>query len=146
MLKISVYDTQCGCKVMNYNLIPDLFEEKFISKWLFDVELFFRLKRKFGENNIRENCLEVALKNATFIYTKQLQENGNLNHSYKNGSSTINGFLEDYATVIEAYISLYEATANELWLQTAKQLTDYSLDHFFDLLLYVFPNFFYLVG
>jgi len=62
MLKISVYDTQCGCKVMNYNLIPDLFEEKFISKWLFDVELFFRLKRKFGENNIRENCLEVALK------------------------------------------------------------------------------------
>ena len=76
--------------------------------------------------------LEVALKNATFIYTKQLQENGSLNHSYKNGSSTINGFLEDYATVIEAYISLYEATSNELWLQTAKQLTDYSLSHFFD--------------
>ena len=76
--------------------------------------------------------LEVAIKNATFIYTKQLQESGNLNHSYKNGSSTINGFLEDYATVIDAYISLYEATVNEFWLQTAKQLTDYSLDHFFN--------------
>jgi len=76
--------------------------------------------------------LEVAIKNATFIYTKQLQESGNLNHSYKNGSSTINGFLEDYATVIDAYISLYEVTVNEFWLQTAKQLTDYSLDHFFN--------------
>ncbi len=76
--------------------------------------------------------LEVAIKNATFIYTKQLQESGNLNHSYKNGSSTINGFLEDYATVIDAYISLYEVTSNELWLTTAKKLTDYSLDHFFD--------------
>ena len=76
--------------------------------------------------------LEVAIKNATFIYTKQLQEKGNLNHSYKNGSSTINGFLEDYASVIDAYISLYEATSNEFWLNTAKQLTDYSLDHFFD--------------
>lgn len=76
--------------------------------------------------------LEIAIKNATFIYTKQLQENGNLNHNYKNGKSTINGYLEDYATVIEAYIALYEVTFNEVWLNTAKQLTDYTFDHFFD--------------
>lgn len=76
--------------------------------------------------------LETALKNATFIYTKQLQSSGSLNHNYKNGKSTINGYLEDYATVIDAYISLYEATLNELWLNTAKQLTDYTFDHFFD--------------
>lgn len=79
-----------------------------------------------------QHFLDIAIKNATFIYTKQLQENGNLNHSYKNGRSTINGYLEDYATVIDAYISLYEITLNELWLNTAKQLTDYSFDHFFD--------------
>jgi len=77
--------------------------------------------------------LEIAIKNATFIYTKQLQESGSLNHNYKNGKSTINGYLEDYATVIDAYISLYEATFNEMWLNTAKQLTDYTFDHFFDL-------------
>ena len=76
--------------------------------------------------------LEAAIKNAAFIYTKQLQEDGNLNHSYKNGKSTINGYLEDYATVIDAYISLYEATFNETWLSAAKQLTDYTFDHFFD--------------
>jgi hypothetical protein len=76
--------------------------------------------------------LQAAIKNATFIYTKQLQEDGNLNHSYKNGKSTINGYLEDYATVIDAYISLYEATFNETWLNMAKQLTDYTFDHFFD--------------
>lgn len=80
-----------------------------------------------------QHFLDVAIKNAKFIYSKQLQNNGNLNHSYKNGKSTINGYLEDYATVIEAYISLYEATFNETWLKTAKQLTDYSFDHFFDL-------------
>ncbi|MBG7630462.1 MAG: thioredoxin domain-containing protein, partial [Bacteroidetes bacterium] len=76
--------------------------------------------------------LEVALKNAQFINTKQLQESGNLNHTYKNGKSSINGYLEDYATVIDAYIVLYEATLNDLWLNTAKQLTDYTFDHFFD--------------
>ena len=76
--------------------------------------------------------LEVAIKNATFIYTKQLQENGNLNHNYKNEKSSINGYLEDYAAVIDAYIALYEATLNEVWLNTAKQLTDYTFDHFYD--------------
>ncbi|UMB52724.1 thioredoxin domain-containing protein [Lutibacter sp. A64] len=76
--------------------------------------------------------LEVAINNARFIYTKQIQEDGSLNHSYKNGKSIINGFLEDYGAVIEAYISLFEVTSNEFWLNVAKQLTDYSLDHFFD--------------
>ena len=75
--------------------------------------------------------LDIALKNATFIYTVQFQQNEYLNHSYKNGKSTINGYLEDYATVIEAFIALYEVTFNELWLQAAKQLTDYTFDHFF---------------
>jgi hypothetical protein len=76
--------------------------------------------------------LEIAIKNATFILSKQVQENGNLNHTYKNGKSSINGYLEDYATVINAFIALYEATLNEKWLANAKQLTDYTFDHFFD--------------
>ncbi|SFS65165.1 hypothetical protein SAMN04488006_2568 [Lutibacter maritimus] len=76
--------------------------------------------------------LEIAIKNATFILSKQVQENGNLNHTYKNGKSSINGYLEDYATVINAFIALYEATLNEKWLVNAKQLTDYTFDHFFD--------------
>ena len=79
-----------------------------------------------------KHFLEIAVKNATFILSKQLQENGNLNHSYKNGKSTINGYLEDYSTVIDAYISLYEVTLNEKWLSTAKQLTDYAFDHFYE--------------
>ncbi|MFZ3272862.1 MAG: hypothetical protein WA143_01160 [Lutibacter sp.] len=79
-----------------------------------------------------QRFLDAAIKNATFIYTKQLQEDRNLNHSYKNGKSTINGYLEDYATVIDAFIALYEVTFNELWLSAAKQLTDYVFDHFFD--------------
>lgn len=82
--------------------------------------------------------LELALKNAKFIYGKQLQINGYLNHNYKNNKSTINGYLEDYATVICAYISLYEVTLNEFWLKTAKQLTDYTFDHFFNVEISMF--------
>ena len=80
-----------------------------------------------------DHFLEVAIKNASFLYSKQLQSEGNLNRNFKNGKSTINGYLVDYATLIDAYIGLYEVTFNEFWLITAKQLTDYTFDHFFDL-------------
>jgi hypothetical protein len=80
----------------------------------------------------RPEYLEAALKNAKFISEKQLQKNGALYHTYKDGKSTINGYLEDYAAVIDAYITLYEVTLDEQWLNTAKKLSDYSFEHFFD--------------
>jgi uncharacterized protein YyaL (SSP411 family) len=76
--------------------------------------------------------LAVAEKNAHFIINKQLREDGGLNHSYKEGKSTINGYLEDYATTIAAFLDLYEVTLNETWLNTARDLANYSFDHFFD--------------
>ena len=76
--------------------------------------------------------LEIALQNADFILKKTWTSEGNLKHSYKDGKATINGFLEDYAHVIQAFISLYEVTFDEKWLQNAKQLTDYTFDNFYD--------------
>ena len=78
------------------------------------------------------NYLEIAIKNANFIIEKQWTAEGNLYHNYKNGKSTINGYLEDYCFVIDAFIALYEVTLDEKWLQNAKQLTDYCFDTFFD--------------
>lgn len=82
----------------------------------------------FGE----QRFLDAALKNAKFIFGKQLRSDGGLNHSYKNGVSSINGFLEDHAFAIEACIALYQATFDETWLQRGKQLTDYTIKHFND--------------
>ncbi len=79
-----------------------------------------------------EHFLKMALKNAYFISNKQMKEDGGLYRNYKKEKSNIEAYLEDYATVIDAYISLYEATFDENWLLSAKQLTDYCFDHFFD--------------
>ena len=76
--------------------------------------------------------LASAEKNAAFIIHNQLREDGGLNHNYKNGQSTINGYLEDYASSIDAFISLYENTLDDKWLITARNLTNYTFDHFFD--------------
>ncbi|MDG1730571.1 MAG: thioredoxin domain-containing protein [Algibacter sp.] len=79
-----------------------------------------------------DDYLASAEKNANFIINNQLREDGGLNHNYKNGTSSINGYLEDYATTIDAFITLYENTLNEKWLTTARDLANYTFDHFFD--------------
>ncbi len=84
--------------------------------------------RVFGN----DDYLAIAEKNANFIVNNQLREDGGLNHNYKNGKSSINGYLEDYAATIDAFITLYENTLDEKWLTTAKGLANYTFDHFFD--------------
>ncbi len=79
-----------------------------------------------------EEYLKKAIKNANFIINTQLQEEGNLLHSYKDGRSTINGYLEDYAFTIDAFIRLYEATFEEKWLTYSKNLVEYCKTHFYD--------------
>lgn len=76
--------------------------------------------------------LEAALKNAEFIRAKQQRSDGGLFHSYKKGKSTINGYLEDYAAVIDAFIALYEITLNQEYLLNADSFAKYAYDHFYD--------------
>ncbi len=61
-LKLGVYDTQCGCKIFDTKLSKDIFKEKFISKWLFDVELFHRIIKIYGVDRIKKIANEVPLK------------------------------------------------------------------------------------
>lgn len=82
----------------------------------------------FGEDKF----LKLATKNADLILGKQLDKNGQLNHSYKEGKSTINGYLEDYSFTIEALINLYQATLEEKWLNEANNLTTYTIKHFYN--------------
>ncbi len=76
--------------------------------------------------------LTVALNNAEFIIQNQMDKSGRLNRNYKDGKSSINAFLDDYALVIDAFIHLYQATFNEAWLQTSGKLLDYAIAHFFN--------------
>lgn len=82
----------------------------------------------FGE----EAFFKSALKNAHFIIENQLRTDGGLNHNYKNDTSNIDGYLEDYCFTIEAFIAMYEATLDEKWLNLSKQLMDYTISHFYD--------------
>ncbi len=79
-----------------------------------------------------KSYLELALKNADFILNNLIKKDGGLFHNHKNGKSSINGYLEDYASVIDGFIGLYETTFDETWLRRSKTLTEYCQAHFFD--------------
>lgn len=79
-----------------------------------------------------EHFLQLALKNAQFISAEMMSEKGHIFHNWKNGKATINGFLEDYALVMKAWLALFEITGDEKWYQQAVQLNEYVLSHFYD--------------
>ena len=62
ILGVSVYDTQCGCKIIDQKLVIQSFGEVFSSRWLFDVEIFLRLINLYGKDKFIEISKEVPLK------------------------------------------------------------------------------------
>jgi hypothetical protein len=76
--------------------------------------------------------LKAALKNAEFISKTMRKPDNRLDRNFKNGKTSINGFLDDYAFSIDAFISLYQSTFDEKWLYQAMDLNEYVIKHFFD--------------
>jgi uncharacterized protein YyaL (SSP411 family) len=78
-----------------------------------------------------ENILQTAIGTGVFIKNK-LMKKGLLWHVYKNQQVSIQGYLEDYATIIQGFTALYQVTFDEQWLLLADKLAGYALRHFYD--------------
>ena len=71
-----------------------------------------------------------AINAGEFIFKNLIKKDGGLHHNFVNGKSKINGYLEDYATVIQASLDLYEVTLNQKWIERALNLSEYVLSNF----------------
>jgi len=78
-----------------------------------------------------EKFLLSAITNIRFL-EKHLIEDNVLYRSYKNKRSQVQGFLDDYAYLIQAYIKLYQVTFEEKYIFVAKDWIQKCLDEFFD--------------
>lgn len=76
--------------------------------------------------------LDLAIENITFILQNQINENGELLHSYRNNKAYSKGFLDDYAFLTSALISLYENTFEFSYLEKAKQIANKAIELFYD--------------
>jgi uncharacterized protein len=78
----------------------------------------------------REDYYQAAVRCGEFLLDKLMTVDGRLLHTYKNGAAKIDGYLEDYATLIDALIELYQMTFDERWFVEARRLADTVLAHF----------------
>ena len=62
ILRLPIEDTQCGAKVFRAELIPILFKRNFFSRWLFDIEMFLRMKKYYGKATILKKIHEQPLQ------------------------------------------------------------------------------------
>jgi CheY-like chemotaxis protein len=62
ILSMDFKDTQCGAKIFHKDVIDISFKEKFVTQWIFDVEIFRRITLHFGLKKAKEILCEQPLK------------------------------------------------------------------------------------
>ncbi len=72
----------------------------------------------------------VAERNADFLLQELRQENGRLLHVWTAGEVGFNGYLEDYACLIEGLLELYQTTFEPRWFMAARELAKTMITHF----------------
>ena len=104
-------------------------DDKVLTSWNgLMLQGFCDAYRAFGNEAYRQT----AIRNGEFLVKNMMQPDGRLNRNYKDGKSVINAFLDDYAAAANGFIALYQITFDEVWLNRAKQLADYTRAHFKD--------------
>ena len=78
----------------------------------------------------RDDYREAAQRNAEFLLREMMTDSGRLLRTHKDGQSKIDGYLEDYANLIDGLLELYQTTFDDRWFLTARQLADHVLAHF----------------
>jgi uncharacterized protein YyaL (SSP411 family) len=80
----------------------------------------------------REDHLDAARNCATFIWEEMRDADGNLLRTYKDGRAHLNAYLEDHAFLLEALLTLYEATFEQQWFERARELARTTIARFAD--------------
>ncbi len=71
-----------------------------------------------------------ATRLGEFVTSGLIRPGNRLAHSWKDGRSSGNAFLEDYACLAEGFLALYQATFAEKWFATARGLVDAMIEYF----------------
>ncbi|MEA2302954.1 MAG: uncharacterized protein QOH43_234 [Solirubrobacteraceae bacterium] len=80
----------------------------------------------------RPDLLDAAEAAAGFVWEHLRDADGRLLRTFNAGEARLAAYLEDHAFLLEAMLTLYEATARPRWFAAARELADALLEHFED--------------
>jgi uncharacterized protein len=78
----------------------------------------------------RADYRDAAVRTGEFLLRALVAPDGRLYRTHKAGQSKLNGYLEDYACLIDALLELYQTTFEVRWFTEARRLADLVLAHF----------------
>jgi uncharacterized protein YyaL (SSP411 family) len=108
--------------------IPPGLDDKILTSWnALMISAFAKGYRISGESSFLE-----AAEKCLGLIEKQLIQDEKLLRTYKNGIAKIDGYLEDYSYLISAMLDVFELNPELRYLENAKKLGLYLIDHFWD--------------
>jgi uncharacterized protein YyaL (SSP411 family) len=79
-----------------------------------------------------DRYLEAARHAAGFLLDRMRTGDGRLLHSYKDGQAKFNGYLDDYANLIDGLTRLFEVSGESRWIESALDLCRVMIAEFAD--------------
>jgi uncharacterized protein YyaL (SSP411 family) len=107
---------------------PPFRDEKILASW---NGMAIRALAEAGGALNQPRFREAAVDGLDFLL-ERMREGNRLLRSYKDGAARIDAFLEDYAAVGNAILSLYETTLEPRWLTEAAWITARVVELFWD--------------
>jgi uncharacterized protein len=80
----------------------------------------------------REDYLEAARACAAHVWTRMRDDRGRLRRTWKEGQARLDAYLEDHAYLLDALLTLYEATFEVRWFDAARETAETMIDRFGD--------------
>jgi uncharacterized protein YyaL (SSP411 family) len=105
-------------------------DEKVLTSWNgLMIAAFAQAAQVLG----RPEYVAAAVRAADFLLGKMRRPDGLLYRTYGAGAGAkLNGYLEDYAFLLDALVALYEATFEPRWITAALDLADVLVRQFWD--------------
>ena len=72
----------------------------------------------------RPDYIDAAVACAEFVWRDLRDDTGRLLRTYNRGRAQLGAYLEDHAFLLEALLTLYEATFDPRWFAAARELAD----------------------
>jgi uncharacterized protein YyaL (SSP411 family) len=117
------------CEVRNRRVWPGR-DEKVLTSW---NGLMIAAFAQAAQVLDRPEYAATAARAADFLLKRMRTADGRLLRTYSAGSAAkLNGYLEDYAFVVDALVSLFEATFEPRWLEAALDLAELMIGQFWD--------------
>ncbi len=102
-------------------------DKKILTSWnALLLQAYTDAYKVFNDDNFKLKAIQCGKT----LKRKAISKHWEVSRSLNTKNKSIKGYLEDYALLINSFISLYEITFDEQWLLSAKELTEYTFTNF----------------